>query len=203
MTDTTTRREAGTDTRSRTLARWGVAGGLIGATQATVLSFWPAQVPPDMFSYPQTPSGAAVAQVTFALQHLLLLAGLVALLLVAGGRLLRAGLWAAIAAMVVFAVQELVAISAVGEPADSPLAGTIESLYGIPTIALGLALVVAGVGALRGGVLPGPRWLLLATGLFVFVVLIPALMGPFELARIAIGVWMLLFAWLFTAPARA
>ena len=67
---------------------------------------------------------------------------------------------------------------------------------GIPSIAAGLALGAAGIGRLRGGTLPGPRPLLLVSGLFVFLVLIPA-------GRIAIAVWMLLFAWLFAAPAWA
>ena len=189
--------------RVRTLARVGVAGGLIGAVQAAVLSLWPAQVGPEMFSHPQTPTGAAVAQVTFAVQHLMLVAGLVALLATATGRLLRGGLWGGVAAMTLLAAQELVAIAAVAEPADSPRAQTIEALYGPPTVAIGVALVVAGIGALRGGSVPGPRWLLLVVGGYVGAVLLPALAGPFDLARIAIGVWMLLFAWLFLAPARA
>lgn len=188
--------------RVRVLARLGVVGGLLGALQALVLLLWPAQVEPDRFSHPQTPGAAAVTQVTFAVQHLLLIAGVLALLGVARGRLLRGGLWATVVALGLLTVMELVAIAAVAEPAGSPLVGVVEALYGIPTILAGIGLVVAGIGVLRGGDLPGPRWLPLVVGLFVFVVLLPALMGPFTLARIAIGVWMLLFAWLFAAPAR-
>jgi hypothetical protein len=196
---------AGTATseRRRLLARIGVAGGLLGVVQGVGLDLWPAQVAPDTFSYPLTPGGAAVAQVTFAVQHLMLVAGVVALLGVAGGRLLRGGLWATLAALVGLTVMEVVAIAAVAEPLDSPLASTISALYGIPSIAAGLGLAAAGIGRLRGGTLPGPRPLLLVSGLFVFLVLTPALMGPFELARLAIAVWMLLFAWLFAASARA
>jgi hypothetical protein len=56
-----------------------------------------------------------------------------------------------------------VAIVAVADPADSPRAETIDALNGIPTIAVGLALVVAGGGAVHGGSLSAPRWLLLLT----------------------------------------
>ena len=193
---------AAASARVRVLARIGVVGGLLGVVQAVVLSVWPAQVGDDRFSYPQTPTAAAVAQVTFAAQHVLLVVGLFALLGLARGRLLRVGLWIAAAGMSLLAVQELVAIAAVGAAEDSPLAATVEALYAIPTVITGVGLVLAGTGVLRGGALPGPRWLPLVVGVYVFVVLTPALAGPFTLARIAIGVWMLLFTWLFTGPAR-
>ena len=42
--------------------------------------------------------------------------------------------------------------------------------------------------------LPGwRRWIVLVTGVFVFVGLIPALLGSDLLGRLGIGVWMLFF----------
>jgi hypothetical protein len=62
-------------------------------------------------------------------------------------------------------------------------------------VAIGLGLVVAGIGLARRPVLPGAgRWLVLAMGGYVFVVMFPAVFGPMVAGRLAIGVWMLMFA---------
>jgi hypothetical protein len=47
------------------------------------------------------------------------------------------------------------------------------------------------------------RWLLLAMGGYVFVVMFPAVFGPLVAGRIAIGVWMLMFAALGASLVRA
>ena len=46
------------------------------------------------------------------------------------------------------------------------------------------------------------RWLPLALGVYVFVVLIPAVFGPMVAGRIAIGVWLLGYAGLGLAIRR-
>jgi hypothetical protein len=59
----------------------------------------------------------------------------------------------------------------------------------------GVVCMVAGIAVRRRGRWAGWRGLVvLVTGIFVFVPMTPALMGPFVLARLAITVWMLLFA---------
>jgi hypothetical protein len=70
--------------------------------------------------------------------------------------------------------------------------------------AIGLGMVIAGVGLARQPVLAGAgRWLLLAMGGYVFVVMFPAVFGPLVAGRIAIGVWMLMFAALGASLVRA
>ena len=50
----------------------------------------------------------------------------------------------------------------------------------------------------------GPaRWLLLALGVYVFVVMFPAVFGPMVAGRIAIGVWLLGYAALGLVMRRA
>lgn len=52
-----------------------------------------------------------------------------------------------------------------------------------------------GVAALRARRWSGwRRWLLLVLGVYVIVPLTPAILGPFVIARLTIGLWMLLFA---------
>src|SRR5690348_2785790 len=87
-----------------------LAGGLVGALQAVAMLAAPASVGTDRYSYPFGPSGYALAQVTFFLQHLLLLPGLWALARTPALRSSRAGrlsAGAAIVGMALLAVQEL------------------------------------------------------------------------------------------------
>jgi len=56
-------------------------------------------------------------------------------------------------------------------------------------------MVIAGIGLARRPVLRGAaRWLLLVSGGYVFVVMFPAVFGPLVAGRVAIGIWMLMFA---------
>lgn len=203
----TIRHHAGTSTV--TPGRICFWGGVVGAVQAVILLLVPPAVGPEYFSYPLTPTANAIAQVTFAVQHVALVIGIAALLRLAGGsRAARTGLVTAAAGLALLTAMELVAITATGSTVDDPQALLIGTLYGVPTVLTGVGLVVGGIGLGRAGVWTGRwRWLVLATGLYVFVVLLPALMAPFAVGRIVIGVWMLLFAAIghvltVSAPAR-
>ena len=99
----------------------------------------------------------------------------------------------------VVAVNELVTISAYEAATDSDLATLVENLYGPPVMLIGIGLLVAGAALLRQGTAAwaGARWvpaLVLVLGVYVFVPLTPAIMGPFTAGRLGIGGWMLLFA---------
>lgn len=147
---------------------------------------------------------------TFFLQHLLLLAGLWALARTPALRSSRAGRLAgggAVLGIALLAVQELVAISAAQETTTSDRAQLVDNLYSVPVLLLGVALVVAGVAALRAprSSWAGASWLplvVLLLGVYVFVPLTPAIMGPFVAGRLGIGGWMVLFAVLGAGLAR-
>ena len=85
-TSSTTR---ATDRTIRRAGAWCLAGGAIGTAQAAILLAWPGQADSDRFSYPFTSGGFVLAQATFALQHLLLLVGVAALLSVPAVRVSR------------------------------------------------------------------------------------------------------------------
>lgn len=141
-----------------------VAGGLLGAGQSAVLLLVPPAVGPDRVGYPLTAGGHVVLQLTFVVQHLLLLAGVLALLRVAG-------------------------------PVSRSVRAALNGLlYGVPTILIGLGMLVAGVGIVRAGPWTGwRRWTTLVTGAFVVVVVL-LITSTFTASQVVLGVWMLLFA---------
>lgn len=184
-----------------------MTAGVLGAAGGIVLAVIPGQVPEEMFSYPLTAGGFTVIQVWFFVQHLGLIAGIAALgraQVMAPGRSARRGAGLAVAGMALLAVTELIAITARDSTYPGDGTGLLDALYGVSTVAVGVGLVLAGIAVRRGERWTGWRGLVVVvTGIFVFVPMLPALMGPFILARLAITAWMLLFAALGYALWRA
>jgi hypothetical protein len=187
-----------------------LVGAVIGLAQALTLLVVPPAVSDDRFSYPFTPTGFTIAQLSFAVQHLMLLVGVVALIRTAWtrrSRLAVVGFWIAAAGFLLLAAMEILAITAASAAMTSPEADLINSLYGIPTIICGLGLLIGGIGFARASGLTGwRRWLPMILGTYVFVPLLPAIFAPYVWGRIAIGVWMLLFAglgWMLIRPGDA
>lgn len=175
-----------------------LAAGILGAVSGIFLAAYPGQVSEDMFSYPLTAGGFTVLQVWFFVQHLGLLAGIAALVraaVTAPGRSTRWGVGLAVFGMALLAVTELIAITARNSTYPGDGTGLLDVLYGVSSVAVGVGLILAGIAVRRGGRWSGWRGLVvLVAGIFVFVPMMPALVGPFVLARLAITVWMLLFA---------
>ena len=190
--------------RARKLAISGgwaaVVAGLLGVGAAAFLLVVPPVVETDRFSYPLTATGFVIIQVAFFLHHLLVVWGLWAFWragLAGRGVLAAIGGVASVVAMLALSVQELVAISAADSAYPSPLTDVIETVFGMITLATGAALIVFGIAAARARVLSGAgRWLVLVIGVWVIVPLTPAIFAGYEVGRIAIGLWLLLFAWL-------
>jgi hypothetical protein len=195
--------------RVRLGGRIGFWGGVVGVAEAVIVGAALLLADPagaSRFSHPFGPGAYTAAQVTFALQHVALVVGVLALAaVVRASRTGRWGLLAAAGGLGLLAVTELFAITVADAAATDPRADVASSLYGIPTVITGIALLAGGIGIARSAVLPGwRRWIVLVTGAFVFVGLIPALVGSELLGRLGIGLWMLLFALLGQAvePAR-
>lgn len=176
--------------------------GLIGFVQAIAVIAAPASVSDDRYSYPFTKAGYTLAQLSFFVQHLPLIAGLAMLLglpAVRASRAARTGVGAGVVGMVLLALMELVAISAAGESTVSSRAQLVDGLYGVPTMVIGVGMLIGGIALLRAGRASSdpPRSvpiLVTLIGGWVFVPLLPAIMGPNVAGRLAIGGWMLLFA---------
>lgn len=172
--------------------------GVLGAASGVFLAVAPPSVGHEMYSYPLTAPGFTVIQAWFFVQHLGLTAGLLALWWSGAAGKSRTGSWGigvSVVGMLLLAVTELVAISAAGDRYPSSRTDLLDSLYGVASILTGAGLILAGVAVARSKRWSGwTRWLPLVLGIYVFVPMIPALFGPFVLARVAITVWMLLFA---------
>ncbi|MEV6488262.1 hypothetical protein AB0M20_06445 [Actinoplanes sp. NPDC051633] len=190
-------------TNVRPLGLVTVAASLIGAACAVVILAWPPQVSEQWYSYPFDPTGYVVSQSFFAVHHLGILAGLYGLALVTwpgAGRMIKAGLIIAGVGMIGLTACELFAITAANAQVGTPAADAVDNAYGAPMIGVGIGLVLAGAGLLRRKLAAGG--ITLALGVYVFVPLFPAVFGPMVLGRIAIGVWMLMFAALGVALMR-
>ena len=175
------------------------AAGLLGLASGAWLALVEPSVGDDRFSFPLTAGGFVVAQLWFAVHHLGLLAGLLALPRVGAvppGKGPARWYRVSVAGMVGLTVTELVAISAADAAVDSGVAGAVGALYGLTTLALGVGLTALGVAVVRRGPWDGwRRWVVIGLGAWVFVPMTPALvLTPTDGARWAIGGWMLLFA---------
>lgn len=175
----------------------GFWGGIAGGLSALVVIFYPVAAGPEYFRYPFEVTGFTVAQVFFAVQHVTMVLAVVALLntrAVGSSRLARIGFLIGLGGLALLAAVEVAAITAVHAVAGDPLYDLVQSLFSIPTIMTGTGFVLGGIGVLRhGGWTGAKRFLPLILGVYVFVPLIPAIMGPQLAGRIAIGIWVLLF----------
>ncbi len=177
-----------------------IIGGILGALAAVLLLTIPPMVSVDRYSYPLDGGGYVAVQISFFLHHIVVavaLGGFWKAGLAGRGRFAGTAGWIAVAAMMLLAVQELVSIAGVDAPLVSPVTDAISAGYGVITIVLGIGLLLLGIAAARARVLVGSgRWAMLITGIYVFIPLLPAIFAPFALGRIALGAWLLLFAWI-------
>ena len=105
----------------------------------------------------------------------------------------RFGVWLCVAGMAILTVTELLAIGARHAALDEY--GYLVVLYGGSSILCGLGLVLAGVAVRRAGVWSGWRaWIVLASGIWVFIPMSPMMGAGFLAARLGIIGWMLLLA---------
>jgi hypothetical protein len=186
----------------RRAGTWCLGGGLLGAAEVPVVLAWTPQVSDDRFSYPFNSLWYVVAEASFALQHMLLVPGGLALLwlpAVRASATARIATQAAATGLVLLVIMELSALSLYDAAKDSTLATVIATLFLLPVMLIGVGLTAAGIALLRRGTAgwTGARWLpaaVLAPGVYVFVVLIPTMEAPDPVGRLSIGGWMLMFA---------
>lgn len=175
-----------------------LAAGLLGAASGIYLAAVSPAVTDDQWSYPLTPTGFTWIQIWFAVHHVGLVLGLLAVWsagVVGRSGLGRLGHVLAVGGMVGLTLAELAAIAARHDAMDTSRVAALNAVYGVVSIAAGVGLVLEGIAAKREGVWVGwQRWLLLVTGVWVFVPMMPALALSFLGARLAITGWMLLFA---------
>jgi len=174
-----------------------LVAAVLGAASSAYLAFRSPPVPEDMWSYPQTAEAFTGTKVWLAVQHLGLLAGLLALWwsgTAGSARLGRIGHVGAVAGVIGWTLTEVAAIAARYDTNDTTMAGLLATSYGLFSLLIGVGLILEGIAVLRARVWDGwPRWLPLALGIWLFVMM-PAFGSSFEVAELATACWMLLFA---------
>ena len=181
----------------RPLAGWiCAAGGLIGVASGLVTAFVTPAVDMNMYRYPYSPGAYTGTQIIFAVNHLMLLVGLLGI-----GRIraARGSLWTIGAALGTFGLLlltgcEIWALRLTNAFVDGPQSGPLDTAYGFATVAAGIGLTLAGVAVVRTGRWRGwVRWTPLVLGILVFVMVVPGIFGTFLQGRVAITAWMLVW----------
>lgn len=203
--------ESATSTTSRQLPVLGQAllvSGLLGVLVGVLTLAYPADVPEAQWSYPFPTSVHWAVGAVLALAHLLTAAGFVGVLRAGPHRTSRAaavGLWVAVAAYVGLGVCELVSGAIGSESNSSDAAVAVSTAFGIASTLTALGSVVAGVVIVRARVWTGPaRWLVLASGLLMLLVVTPAIISEnLELWTLALMLWSAVFVPLGRAVASS
>ncbi len=188
-----------------------LVGAVIGAIGGLVTGFIPPAVSSDWYSYPYSPTGFLLAQLVFMLNHVLLFVGLLGLArsgAAGSGFLGRAGVWISLIGLATLTLCEIGAMTLATSLYPSPGTGFLDTSFGIASTLIGLGLTLAGVAVVKANEWTGwRRFIVLICGAAVFVIVIPGILGPFLVARLALTVWMLMFAalgWaLYTQDTRA
>jgi hypothetical protein len=202
---------------ARKRVRWaGVAcvwGGGIGALASLILTFVAPAVQPGVYNYPLDTSVFIAVQALFFLVYLVLAFGLMGVWwarVVSPSTFGSSGMLAAAGSLVLLAVVHLVSTAASGFVESAPFVDILDASFGVVTAASGLSLVLGGIAIVRGHAWPGwGAYVPLILGIYVFAPLIPALLGPTVVARLAIVGWCVLFVVLgvalqqLTMPRRA
>jgi hypothetical protein len=183
--------------------------GVIGAALAGVLLAWPTSVDDSLLRYPFSRDGFLTVQAVFAVHHLGLVVGVVALALsgAVGTRWwARGGAWLLVAGTVMLTGSELLTMRYVDWNFDEANAGLMGAAYGVSCTLMGIGAILAGAGVLRTKVWSGWRaWTPMVIGVAQFVMLTPGMLGGFVVARLVIGAWMLMFGalgWSLYAESR-
>ena len=184
--------------------------GILGAVLAGVLLAWPTDVDDSLLRYPFSENGFLTIQTVFAVHHLGLVAGVVALALsgaVGAGKVARAGAWLLVVGTLMLTAAELNTMRYADWTADAANEGLMGATYGISCTVMGVGAIMAGAGVLRARVWSGWRaWTPMVIGVSQFVMLTPGMFGGFVIARLVIGTWMLMFGalgWSLYVESRA
>ncbi len=172
-----------------------VVAALVGIAIAVFAVAANPVVASDRYSSPLSAGAFVVSEVILAVQHLPLLVALLALAGFAPRRVARRGLEVASAGMAMLTLAELAAIGGAHAKTGSDVAAVVDTFYGVASTVIGLALIVAGVSLVRARwqVPLWLRWLPLATGSYVFVVITPATGSSDDALHWALVGWMVLF----------
>ena len=174
------------------------ASGVLGIAIGIVTIAWSPAVADDQWSYPFSTGVQWAISVVLVVTHLLTAVGVVGIRRLHRGRVSRtAEIWLAVAAagLVALGVCEALSGAIGGRANDSTAAGIVGALFGISSLVMAVAAIVGGWAVGRAAVLaPYGRWMLLASGVVILVLVTPAnIAGDLVPRTLALCVWSLLF----------
>ena len=191
-----------TDTLPATGTRWlglaCAASGVVMVLLAIPIGMHIGDAAKNQWSYPQSAGLFLIESVLLAVAHLLSAAGFVGALRLeaqGGSGAGHAGLWAAVAGLVGLAAAAI-ASGLIGEEAnDSGIATTVSTAFGITSLVFAIGAIVGGLAIVRADVWQGPwKWVVLATGIVIIVLVTPAnISGSLLFRQSALLIWSSLF----------
>ena len=185
-------------TETRRLGLACAASGVVMVLLAIPMGMHIGDAAKNQWSYPQSAGLFLAESVLLAVAHLLSAAGFVGALRLeaqGGSRAGRMGLWAAIVGLVGLAAAEI-ASGLIGEKAnDSGIATAVSTVFGITSLVFAIGAIVGGLAIVRADVWQGPwKWVVLATGVVIMVLVTPAnISGSLLFRQSALLIWSALF----------
>lgn len=187
-----------------TPARSLVLSGVLSVPIGLLTFAYPPAIADTLWGYP-FPQGVHVGvAVVLVVAHALTGHGFIGLARLPGSRVVTWSMRAAAAGFLVVAFCEGISATLWGTSTEAAAAITLENGYGAGSMLLAVASVVGGVVIIRRHLLPGVgRWSVLLSGLFMILVVTPALIvGRGDAAYLALTGWSLFFIWIGIALGR-
>lgn len=181
-----------------TPARSLVLSGVLSVPVGLLTFAYPPAIPDTLWGHP-FPQGVHIGvAVVLVVAHALTAHGFVGLARLPGSRVVTWSMGAAAVGFLIVAVCEGISATLWGTSMEAAVAINLENGYGAGSMLLAVASVVGGVVILRRHLLPGVgRWSVLLSGLFMILVVTPALVaGRDDPAYLALTGWSLFFIWI-------
>ena len=150
-------RLGGLPDRDRRLAVITIIAGALGVACAAAVLLTPPLVPSERYSYPFDTTWFVITQLTFALQHLAMIAGAlgVAALSPVPSRSQRVAMIMAGGGLILLIGCELFGLLAATAATDSGIATAVSTAYGLPTVLVASASCWRAGRSLGSGCCPG------------------------------------------------
>lgn len=194
--------------RLTALGRAAAASGVLGVGAGILTLAYPAAVSHNQWSYPFPEGVQWGSSVVLAAAHALTAAGFVGVVLAAPHRHSRPAtiaLWVAIVGFVGLSLSELASGAIGSQTTTSDAAARVGAAFGVASLATALGSIIAGLIIVRTHTWHGlARWVVLASGALMLVVVTPALIsGALWPRTLALMLWSITFVPLGQAVSRA
>lgn len=174
-----------------------IGGALVGVGGGLALAVIDPVVGLDRFSYPTGPVEFILFQLAFALNHVLMLLGVLAVGWSGGFGVRRpgaVGLWISVVSLGALTLVELIGATQAYEASPSSLSPIFDVAYPVLTLLILVGLLMLGVSVLRERRWTSwRRWAPLSTGLTLGLLALPGLALGFFWARIGLTLWVASF----------